>query len=205
MYHKIAWWMVEKMHRNNPDLDDQDAQEICAYGIEITLSSIINYLLLLMIGYLTQSIIPAVIFGVVFTIIRLYIGGYHCTSYLHCNLTFCVIYILVLMLGKHLLKWMDLSILLLLLLWCGLGLWFLGPVENAKKPTTPEQRKRCHIIAMLIYIFDFALTVACYSWVPYYGIISLLSLAAVVILLPIGTIAERRRKSREEGNRKGAD
>ena len=103
--------MVEKMHRNNPELDDQDAQDICAYGIEITLSSIINYLLLLMIGYLTQSIIPAVIFGVVFTIIRLYIGGYHCTSCLHCNLTFCLIYTLVLILGKLLLKWMDLSIL----------------------------------------------------------------------------------------------
>lgn len=193
------------MHRNNPKLDDQDAQDICAYGIEITLSSIINYLLLLMIGYLTQSIIPAVIFGVVFTIIRLYIGGYHCTSYLRCNLTFCLIYTLVLILGKLLLKWMDLSILLLLLLWCGLGIWFLGPVENANKPTTPEQRKRCHIIAILIYLFDFVLTVACYYWVPYYGIISLLSLAAVVILLPIGTLAERRRKSHEEGNRKGAD
>lgn len=193
------------MHRNNPELDDQDAREICAYGIEITLSSIINYLLLLMIGFLTQSIIPAVIFGVVFTIIRLYIGGYHCSSYLQCNLTFCVIYILVLFLGKLLLQWVDLSILLLMLLWCGLGIWFLGPVENANKPTTSEQRKRCHVIAMFIYLFDVVLTVACYYWVPYYGIISLLSLAAVVILLPIGTIAERRRKSHEEGNRKGAD
>ena len=98
------------------------------------------------------------------------------------------------LLGKIMLKWMDLSILLLLLLWCGLGIWFLEPVENANKPTTPEQQKRCHIIAMGIYVFDFILTVACYQWVPYYGIISLLSLAAVVIMLAIGTLVERRRK-----------
>lgn len=185
--------MVERIHRNNPDLDDKDAQEVCAYGIEITMSSIVNYLLLLMIGCFKHSLMPAVIFGVVFTIIRLYIGGYHCTSYLRCNLTFCMIFILVLVLGKLLVKWVDLSILLLLLLWCGLGLWFLGPVENANKPTTPEQQKRCHIIAMGIYVFDFILTVACYQWVPYYGIVSLLSLAAVVIMLPIGTLVERRR------------
>lgn len=205
MYHKIAWWMVERMHRHNPDLDDKDAQEICAYGIEITMSSIVNYLLLLVIGCFSHSLIPAVIFGVVFTIIRLYIGGYHCTSYLRCNLTFCMIFILVLVLGKLLVKWVDLSILLLLLLWCGLGLWFLGPVENANKPTTPEQQKRCHIIAMCIYVIDFVLTATCYYWEPYYGIVALLSLAAVVILLPIGTIVERRRKSHKEEDRKGFD
>jgi len=205
MYHKIAWWMIEKMHHSNPELDDKDAQEICAYGIEITISSIVNYLLLLVIGCLTHSLIPAVLFGVVFTIIRLYIGGYHCTSYLRCNLTFCLIYILVLALGKLLVRWVDLSILLLLLIWCGLGIWFLGPVENANKPTTPEQRKHCHIIAIGIYIADFVLIVACYEWVPYYGIVSLLSLAAVVILLPIGTLVERRRKRHEEEHCKGTD
>lgn len=193
------------MHRNNPDLDDKDSQEICAYGIEIIMSTIVNYPLLLMIGCFSHSLIPAVIFGVVFTIIRFYIGGYHCTSYLRCNLTFCMIFILVLVFGRLLVKWIDLSILLLLLLWCGLGLWFLGPVENANKPTTPEQRKHCHIIAMLIYVIDFALTVACYYWEPYFGIVSLLSLASVVALLPIGTLVERRRKSHEEKHRKGSD
>ena len=44
---------------------------------------------------------------------------------------------------------------------------------------------RRHIIAMGIYVIDFALTVVCYEWDPYYGIIALLSLAAVVILLLI--------------------
>lgn len=73
MYYKIAWWMVGELHRYNPALDDKDAQEICAYGIEITLSTIMNFVLLLVIGALTHTLIPAVLFGVIFTVIRLYI------------------------------------------------------------------------------------------------------------------------------------
>lgn len=65
--------MVGELHRYNPALDDKDAQEICAYGIEITLSTIMNFVLLLVIGALTHTLIPAVLFGVIFTVIRLYI------------------------------------------------------------------------------------------------------------------------------------
>lgn len=155
---------------------------------------IIRCLLLLLIGLCFHMLIPAVIFGAIFIPLRIFLGGYRCKSSLLDTLIFCGIFVLILLLGKIMLKWMDLSILLLLLLWCGLGIWFLEPVENANKPTTPEQQKRCHIIAMGIYVFDFILTVACYQWVPYFGIVSLLSLAAVVILLPIGTLVERRRK-----------
>ena len=43
MYHKIAWVIVTKLQNVNPELGKKESQEICAYGIEITLSTIVNY------------------------------------------------------------------------------------------------------------------------------------------------------------------
>lgn len=193
MYHSVAMWIVKKLEHNNDELKKTDSQEICAYGIEITLSTIVNYVLLIAIGLLFKSIISAVIFGMVFMTIRHYIGGYHCTTYLRCNLTFCGIFTSVLLLGQILLNWINISILILILLWGGLGVWYLGPVENKHKPVTSEQLHRCHTIAKCIYIVDFAVSLFLYFWKPYYGIITALTLLSVVVLLPIGTIAERRR------------
>lgn len=194
MYHKIAWWMIKKLKPFHSELQQKDKQEICAYGIEITISTAVNYLLLIVIGLLFQSIPAAVIFAVMFNVIRRYIGGYHCTTYLRCNLTFSCIFISVLLLAKLLLNWANICIIILILLWCGLGLWYLGPVENAHKPVTKEQLQRCHIIAMRIYAVYVVISILCYLWKPYYGIVAALSILAVVVLLPIGTIAERRCK-----------
>lgn len=193
MYHSVAWWIVKKLEHNNVELKKKGSQEICAYGIEITLSTIVNYVLLIVIGAVFKNIISSVIFGIVFTTIRHYIGGYHCTTYLRCNLTFCGIFTSVLLLGQILLSWINISILILILLWSGIGVWYLGPVGNKYKPVTEEQLQQCHTIAKYIYIFDFAISVFLYLWKPYYGIIAALTLLSVVVLLPIGIIAERRR------------
>lgn len=195
MYHNIAWWIVKKLENENAELNKTETQEICVYGIEITLSTIANYVLLLAIGLVFKSVISAVIFGVIFMTIRHYIGGYHCTTYLRCNLTFCGIFTSVLLLGQVLLNWINISLLILMLLWIGLGVWYLGPVENKYKPVTGEQLRRCHTIAKCIYVFDFAISVFLYFWKPYYGIVAALTLLAVVVLLPIGNIAERRRNN----------
>lgn len=198
MYHKIAWWMVGKLHRWNPALDDKDAQEICAYGIEITLSTMMNFVLLLVIGALTHTLIPAVLFGMIFAVIRLYIGGYHCTGYWQCNLTFCGIYLLVILLGKLLTPYCGIDYEILILMWCGLGIWYLGPVENSHKPTTEAQRKQCHTIAKGIFLADCAIAIGCYLIEPFYGVVAALTLLSVVALLPIGTLSERRRRYEAE-------
>lgn len=192
MYHSIAWWIVKKLEHNNVELKNTDSQEICAYGIEITLSTIANYVLLIVIGMLFNSFISSVIFGAVFTTIRHYIGGYHCTTYLRCNITFCGIFTFVLLLGQLLLNRINISVLILILLWSGIGIWYLGPVENKYKPVTENQLKQCHTIAKYIYVVDFAVSVFLYFWKPYYGIVAALTLLSVVVLLPIGIIAERR-------------
>ena len=55
MYHKIAGVIVTKLQNVNPELGKKESQEICAYGIEITLSTIVNYVLLIVIGMVFKN------------------------------------------------------------------------------------------------------------------------------------------------------
>ena len=83
---------------------------------------------------------------------------------------------------------------IMILLFCGYGIWYWGPVENIYKPISSEQQKRCHTIAKSVYIVDCLVAIVCYIWLPYYGLVAMFTLLAVVILLPLGTVAERRRR-----------
>lgn len=206
MYHKIACRVVSILHRNNDKLDDPDLQEISAYGIEITLSSAVNVLLIILIGLLYHSLLSSVLFIALFNPIRKYIGGYHCTTYLRCNITYCTIFLIVVGLSKVLYERVNICSFLLLLLICGYGVWFLGPVENSHKPVTKQQQLRCHIIAKWIFLFDAVAAIMCYIWSTYLGLAAAFSLLAMAVLLPLGTLAERRRAyETEEQNREKAD
>lgn len=70
--------------------------DLYKYGIEITISSIIGFLLILVIGVICQNIICSLIYYVIFVCLRMLTGGFHATSYLKCNSLFCLITIFVL-------------------------------------------------------------------------------------------------------------
>lgn len=199
MYSKIASRVVNFMQQNNSELDDTDLKEISAYGIEISLSTVINYILILLIGICLHSFVSVLIFAIVFNTFRKYMGGYHCTTYFRCNITFCAIFMLVLALSRFLGGVMNISIVIMILLFCGYGIWYWGPVENIYKPISTEQQKHCHTIAKIIYVINSMGVIVCYIWLPYYGLVAIFSLLAVIILLPLGTAAERRRRYESEG------
>lgn len=198
MYSKIALRVVNFMHQSNPELDNTDLREISAYGIEIGLSTAINYILILMIGIYLHSIFSVAIFAIVFNTFRKYMGGYHCTTYFRCNITFCTIFILVLTLSRLLCGVINISIVIMILLFCGYGIWYWGPVENIYKPISTEQQEHCHTIAKVIYVINSIGSIVCYIWLPYYGLVAIFSLLAVILLLPLGTVAERRRHYESE-------
>ncbi len=198
MYHTIASALTAQLQKHDPRLGSADMREICTYGIEISLSTLLNYVLLLILGILFRALPAALIFAVVFTVTRLYTGGYHCTSYLRCNLTFCCIFITVILLGRFLLPYFDFPLLLLLLAADSLAVFCIRPVENHNKPLTVQTRSYCHKIAKWLCIADCLLAVIGYTFEPYYGITAALSLSAVVLLLPIGQFAEERRRNGHE-------
>jgi len=194
MYKVIASKFVEALHKMNPELDDFDLQAISAYGIELLLSNIVNYFLIILIGALFHRIMAVFVFLVIFNCLRKYIGGYHCNTYLRCNITFCLIFSTVLILSGFLSKIANFSLLIMLLLISGYGIWNWGPVENHFKPISETQKKHCHKIAKTIFVLFSVLAIVCNIWLPYYAWVAVLSILAVSLLLPIGIAAERRRR-----------
>lgn len=198
MYRQIAKWLVHHLKVYNTSLSEETLQEIFIYGVEITLSTIVSYGLVLLEGFLLGAWQCAVIFEIVFTSIRLYMGGYHCTSYLSCNLTFCGIYGLIYLLAKCLAQSTNtFSIISIILLWSGLGIWTMQPIGNKHKPISKAQKQQCHRIAKALFLADAAIAIFLYLLASIYGITVAMSLGIAVLLIPIGKWSERRRYHHE--------
>lgn len=60
--------------------------DVYRYGFEITISSILNIILVLCCGIIIGDILASAVYLFVFIILRLFTGGYHATSYLRCNI-----------------------------------------------------------------------------------------------------------------------
>ena len=199
MYSAISKYLVSLLQKYNSDLKDEESREIAEYGIEISLSSIVKYVLILLIGMCVHSVFASIMFLITFNSMRKYIGGYHCKTYFRCNLTFCLIFFLVLFFSKISCCYTGVEMLIILLLWCGYGIWFLGPVQNSHKPISIEQKKRCHKIAKFLYIMISILIICLNNLSIYYARIVTFSLVSVVILLPPGKLLERREQYDQEG------
>ena len=84
-------------------IDEKDNKmiAICHYGIEVFIASIVNILLIIILGLFTNTVFDSIIFLSVFIPIRQCTGGYHAESYSMCNFVLAVTYIFVL-LGMYL-------------------------------------------------------------------------------------------------------
>lgn len=71
-------------------------REIYRYGCEVILSALISILLVIGCGLLFRMTGAALLFYLVFLVLRRYCGGYHAETYLRCNTIFTITMVLVL-------------------------------------------------------------------------------------------------------------
>ena len=74
----------------NPEMS-----EVYQYGIEITISSILNVLLIILFGLIIRDIISAIIFLACIIPLRQLCGGYHASTYFKCNAIFVLSFLSV--------------------------------------------------------------------------------------------------------------
>ena len=75
--------------------------EIYRYGCEIAISAIINVTIVLLIGLVFRNLRGALLFYVLFIILRRYCGGYHAETYLGCNTIFAFTMVVVLIMTRY--------------------------------------------------------------------------------------------------------
>lgn len=168
------------MIKNNVISKDTEEIEFYRYGIEITLSSLINIALISIIGIITDYTFESMMFLAVFIIMRSFTGGYHANTYVKCNLVTSISFIVLLLMFK-IIRHISLKSIILIAVFQVLIIASLAPIENKNKPI--ENRTVYKIISTVLSVVLSAISIVLIIKGVDLGLIILLTLALVSILI----------------------
>ena len=161
MINRLSTLISDQFVKHN--IIPKDAKDVYTYGGEITISSIIGFLITLAIGLLFDSLINAMIFYVIFISLRSMTGGYHASTYLKCNIVFSSISLFTLLFSKAA-SHIQLSVGIITLFFLpavAIFLW-LAPIENSNKPIEKKKRIYWKVTAVLLSLFLYILSILLY-------------------------------------------
>lgn len=141
----------------------EDAHDVYTYGVEITISSLIGFVLVMTIGIIFKSLLQAIIFYVIFVALRSMTGGYHAETYLKCNIIFSFITLFTLLFSKAASE-IQLSVGIITFIYLSavaIFLW-LAPVENPNKPIVKKKRVYWKATAVIISVLLYILSIFLY-------------------------------------------
>lgn len=189
--------ILKYISKNNAiDETDNDVVAFYKYGIEITLSSLLNIAVILIISLLLNGMIEGLIFLTVFIPTRQFTGGFHADTYLKCNLVFGLSYIVTLHLFRYTCNMVNVYMSILLLVIEIIFVSVVCPINNEHKPIYErKQYVRSKIISIVLYLF-FGLIGLYFIFISnLYGNMILYSLHLITVLGILGILKERGRTS----------
>lgn len=172
----------------------QDEAEIYQYGFEQIISSVMGFIGILLISLYLDILLEGVIYSLSFYIIRKYTGGFHCKTYLTCNLSFICIFVIY-----HYINLITSSIFsIIVLLISFYFIWVLAPCDHDKKKFTGMERNLYKRISRGIIVIITLISIVLYSFTQTIGLANFIAnaIGIISILLVIGK-AERRKETHE--------
>lgn len=148
MYHSIALKLTDFFIRQSGE--KREDEEILVYGAELLLSSVVNTILVLLIGILMRRPLETVLFLLFFCPIRKYTGGYHSSSYWMCSLVFSTYYIVLCAFSAT----MPFGVRVITMLLSTILILFLSPVEDVNKPLSERRKLKIMVKARIILVVD---------------------------------------------------
>ncbi len=147
---KIINFMINKNVISNND----NVKAYYKYGIEITISSILNIVLVLLIGIITNQFVLSCIFLTEFIIIRSFSGGLHAETYLGCNLIMCISFIILLLIYRLIIE-LHFTILLIPLVILSISITLmLAPCDNPHKKIKSDKRIGFKIKSLILVLLS---------------------------------------------------
>lgn len=133
---------------------NEDKKEIIAYAIETALLFVIGSLLIILLGYALNALIPAVMAAIFGGFLRRVSGGAHFNTPLKCLIIGSIIYSAIGVLAKRLLDYnlTNQYILIFSLLVAFLLVAFLAPVDSEAKPIHSSSLKFKLKLSSMIFI-----------------------------------------------------
>ena len=134
------------------------------YGVEITLSSILNILIILTISFVFQSFFLGFLFLFVIIPTRQFTGGFHANSYLKCNIIFGLSYLIVLLFSLYAYNFINYFISFTILTVMSLLILRFCPIKNSNKQIeSKKQFMRNKLIGFSLFILFEACCVIFYN------------------------------------------
>lgn len=194
MVEKISNAVVKYMLKHGAISEAEENKEYYQYGVEITISSVINIVIILCIGLIFRSFTESLLFLLLFVPIRQYTGGYHANTYFKCNLTFAVSFSLLLIFYHFTNRILTSHFAVLIVYVCVLTIIFTCPIENPNKPIPTEKRKGHKIMALTLGAIYGIIGVVLVVFANKYGALILYTLLLVTVLILAALILKRRCK-----------
>lgn len=146
--------MLIKLHILGFIIDNEDS-DICSYGLEVLISSLIN------LGIILNKFIQTVVFVACYCSIRQFSGGYHANSHCKCIFTFlCMYLITIIIVGNIDSIHLKSSIIFIgILNW--MSIYLLVPVEHVNNPLNNCERIKYKRSARIIVTIALLFIVIC--------------------------------------------
>ena len=135
------------MNNTNIPIDETDVYK---YGIEITISSVLNIILIIILSLLFGNLVSGICFLFCFILLRQFTGGYHAESYFKCNLALAVSYICISLVSNAFSR-LPIHLLEGLLIAGCITVVLFAPVNNRHKQLTLKQKQQFKKISLIIY------------------------------------------------------
>lgn len=172
---------------------DPDMYDVYLYGIEITLSSILNIVLIIFMGIIINNIVAAVCFLAYIIPLRQFCGGYHASTYFRCNaifvLTFLVNYYIANIASR---LGAGVEIFEAVLLLSLIPIIMFSPVKNPHKKLDSMKRKRCRIRGIVLSVILSLISLVICFVDSFYGSLLVMTQATVSVMIILEIFLQRR-------------
>ena len=167
---------------------EEEKRSFYQYGLEITLSTMLNIVLILIISVFFGNIIDGLVFLFVFITLRHLTGGYHANSYFFCNFWFSVCYISLELLFSYTNTKLPILICVLITFLCLLIIALKCPIENPNKRIPPENRSKLKLMAIILAAVYEIIALLLQVFKNRYGVFILYTVLLVAILVIVATL-----------------
>lgn len=181
---------------------DPELGDVYKYGIEITISSILNICLVMLAAVLLGSPLSGMCHLVCLILLRSFCGGYHANSYLKCNSLMVAFFIISYFGGKLLVDFnlTSFQLMSIVLMLAFLPIYAFAPVKNKHKPLSEIKAKKCRILSIIIYIVLSILALYLTFFGFLYGSIIIVTLVEISGSVLVEIFIQRRYNNEDKGN-----
>lgn len=174
--------------------EDRDLYE---YGIRQGVIMIINLVTVILVGVMFGMVIQCVAFMVAYIPLRSYAGGYHAGTQLTCYLL-SIPFMIIMLIGIRVIPWNG-YICVAVLLFAGIVLFKLTPVEDLNKPLRPIEitvyRKKSLIIATVLSCIAILLW---FAGIKQIAVSIIMALFMIAVMLILGVFKNNKVQVKEE-------